>query len=413
MAKLKRYVICSAENVRSTSEDKHMAQYFGSSLTALESPAEKVPPAWVDDSLAVIVGQIVEYQVPPHAIDGLDRLYGSLYACWRFLRLCDPVLPHTWIAYQRGEIVGVLLFRVNAGRVRVLTEMFILDEAIATAFARDVFSRYCDTVEIDFNAIGLTSPFTRMACQHFAFSENYVLTLPASVESYQRSLGKSTRKTLRGYSNRLLRDHPGFEWQCSLSDTLPRHVQRALVQQLQEFKRASMTARGKQAQIDAHETTQLLQMAADCGMFGLGTVNGKLCAGSLALKIGDSYVMMLCAADPAFSAHRLGLLACYWSLCDCIMQGARQCHLLWGRYRYKEQLLAVPISLHRLRMYRSRWHMLFRPMGIACMTVQGLSQRCRAWLRSDMPNRQSRIVRDFFSFLKRPGSTPEATPLQK
>jgi hypothetical protein len=57
--------------------------------------------------------------------------------------------------------------------------------------------------------------------------------------------------------------------------------------------------------------------------------------------------------------------------------------------------------------------MLFRPMGIACMTVQGLSQRCRAWLRSDMPNRQSRIVRDFFSFLKRPGSTPEATPLQK
>ena len=390
-----------------------MAQYSGSSLTGLESRAEHVPFARADDSLASIVGQIVEHQVPPHAIDGLERLYGSLYACWRFLRLCDPVPPHTWIAYQRDHMVGVLLFRINAGLVRVQTEMFILDETIAAAFARDVFSRYRDASDIEFNAVGLTLPFTRLACQYFAFSENYVLALPDSVESYQQALGKSTRKTLRGYGNRLLRDHPSFEWRYCLSETLPRHVQRALVHQLQEFKRASMTARGKQAKIDAHETTQLLRMAADCGMFGLGSIRGKLCAGSLALKIGDSYVMMLCAADPEFSGYRLGLLACYWSLCDFIKQGARQCHLLWGRYRYKEQLLAVPVSLHRLRIYRSRWHMLLRPMRIACMTARGWSQRCRAWLRSESPSRQGRIVRGCLSVLKRFGSTYHAISMQK
>ena len=373
-----------------------MAQYSGSSLTALESPTEHIQSAPADDPLAGIAGQIYEHQVPPQAMDGLERLYGSLYACWRFLRLCDPVLPHSWIAYRRGELAGVLLFRINAGQIRVLTEMFTLDAITAAAFARDVFSRYRDAGEIDFNAIGLSLPFSRLACQHFAFSENYVLALPESVDSYRQALGKSTRKTLRGYGNRLLRDHPGFEWRCSLSDTLPRHVQRALVQQLQAFKRASMAARGKHAQIDAKETTQLLLMAADCGMFGLGTINGKLCAGSLALRIGDSYVMMLCSADPAFSSYRLGLLACYWSLCDCITQGAQQCHLLWGRYRYKEQLLARPVSLHRLRIYRSRWHMLCRPLGIAAMAVRGLSQRSRSWLQNELnepPERQGWIGR--------------------
>ena len=377
-----------------------MAQHSGSSLTGLKSSAEQVPLAQSDDSLTSIVGQIVEHQVPPQAIDGLDRLYGSLYACWRFLRLCDPVPPHTWIGYQHGKLVGVMLFTINAGLVRVQTEMFILDETIAAAFARDVFGRYPEASDIEFNAVGLNLPFTRLACQHVAFSENYVLRLPDSVESYQQALGKSTRKTLRGYGNRLLRDHPSFEWSYSVSDSMPRHVQRALVHQLQQFKRASMAARGKQAKIDVHETAQLLRMAADCGMFGLGSIQGKLCAGSLALKIGDSYVMMLCAADPAFSSYRLGLLACYWSLCDCIRQGARECHLLWGRYRYKEQLLAVPVSLHRLKIYRSRWHMLFRPVGIACMTVWGLSQRCRTWLQNDPSERQSRTVRSLLGVLR-------------
>lgn len=398
---LKRCVICRGENVSSTTENWRMAQYTGSSPTGFAPPAEDLLLAQADDPLVSIVGQIVEHQVPLHAMDGLDRLYGSLYASWRFLRLCDPLPPHTWIGYQRGHIVGVLLFRINAGLIRVQTEMFVLDETIARAFARDVFSHYCDASHIEFNAIGLNSPFTRLACQYYAFSENYVLALPDSVERYQQALGKSTRKTLRGYGNRLLRDHPSFAWHYRLSDTLPRHVQRALVQQLQEFKRASMAARGKQVKIDAGETAQLLRMTAECGMFGLGSIHGKLCAGSLALKIGDSYVMMLCAADPAFSRYRLGLLACYWSLCDCIRQGARQCHLLWGRYRYKEQLLAVPVVLHRLRIYRSLWHRWCHPIGTVCMTAQGWSQRCRTWLRSEMAERQRLMIRGLLDALRR------------
>jgi len=374
-----------------------MAQYSGPSLAGLASPLETFQPADIDDQLTGIVGQIHEHQVPQSAADALDRLYGSLYASYRFQRLCDPsVLPHVWIGYQRGQIVGVLLFDIHSERVRVMTEMFALSEEVASAFCRDVFSRYHDVRHIDFNAIGLASRMSQLACQYFAFSENYILQAPASVEQYEQALGKSTRKTLKGYRNRLLREHPGFKWRCCTSDELPRHAQRALVRQLQEFKRESMAMRGKQAQSNASETAQLLLMAAHCGLYGLGTIDGKLCAGSLALRIGDTYVMLLCAADPAFSSYRLGLLACYWALCDCIRQGARQCHLLWGRYRYKEQLLAAPVSLHRMRVYRSHWQMLSRPGGVITMAGIGLLHRCRSWLLSELPYRRDWLSRCLF-----------------
>ncbi len=379
-----------------------MAQYFGSSLTELVSPVRTFSPVESDDQRAGIVGQIHEYRVPLPVIDALDRLHGNLYASYRFQRLCEPsVPPHAWVGYRSGEIVGALLFHIDADRVRVMTEMFTLDDEIAVAFCRDVFDRYPVVREIDFNAISLPSGLRRLASQRFAFSENYVLDLPASVDRYEQSLGKSTRKTLRGYGNRLLRDHPGFKWRCSAASELSRPAQRALVRQLQEFKRASMAARGKQAQADARETAQLLMMAAECGMFGLGTIEGKLCAGSLALKIGDNYVMLLCAADPAFSAYRLGLLACYWSLCDCIREGAVQCHLLWGRYRYKEQLLAKPVLLHRLRVYRSHWQMLWHPFDVAGMAGRGLIHRCRSWLLNDLPEREDRGSRCVLWLLRR------------
>ena len=371
-----------------------MSQYSGSLLTGLASPLETLISEESDKQPAGIVGQIHERQVPLQAIDALDRLYGSLYASYRFQRLGDPTAtPHAWIGYQQGDIVGVLLFRLDGARVRVITEMVTLGAEVATAFCRDVFDRYPCIHEIDFNAISQLSPGLRFVCQSFAFSENYVLELPTSVLEYEQALGKSTRKTLRGYGNRLLRDHPGFEWHCYLPGSLPRHAQRALVVQLHEFKRRSMAARGKLAQIDVRETAQLLQMAADCGLYGVGTIDGKLCAGSLALRVGDHCTMLLCAADPAFSQYRLGLMACYWSLCDCLRLGVRQCHLLWGRYRYKEQLLAVASSLHRVRVYRSRWQMLCRPISVVGIASRGLLHRWRAWLLEDIPERRHPCAR--------------------
>lgn len=350
--------------------------------------ALKAGPACLDahrpeaDEVSSIVSDFHEQSVPEFAAHALDRLHGSLYASFSHFCLSDSArpVPHTWIGYRHGEVVGVLLFRLRFDQVQVLTEMFSLEQTVADAFCRAVFTRFGQVQTIHFNAISLPDQLRGWPQQCFSFSENYVIALPKSVEQYHAAIGKSTRKTLRGYGNRLQRDFPNFSWEVREVGELSAHELRSVIRQLHRFKRDSMAARGKRAEISRRETARSLILARRAGLIGIARIGDRICGGSLSCRIGDNYVMLLSAADPALASYRLGILCCFWSVCDCIQAGGRECHLLWGRYHYKTQLLGEPRSLRRLTIYRSRLRMCLSPMVVIGMSIAGMRYRLRNWL---------------------------------
>lgn len=364
----------------------------------------RTSPAGVDshnldaEQAGRILSEFHEQYVPDFAVQALDRLYGSLYASFSYFCLSDTArpLPHTWVGYRHGEVVGVLLFRLRFGQALVLTEMFCLEQAVADAFSRAVFTRFREIQTIHFNAISLSDPLVGWPLQWYAFSENYVIPLPQSVDQYLPSIGKSTRKTLRGYGNRLKRDFSNFSWEVQEVGEMRGHELRSLIRQLHRFKRDSMAARGKRAEISRRETVRLLMLARNAGLMGIARIGDRVCGGSLACRIGDNYVMLLSAADPALSSYRLGMLCCFWSVCDCIRAGGRECHLLWGRYHYKTQLLAEPRSLLRLIIYRSRLQMVLSPLLVISMSTAGTRFRLRNWLLPYIAG-QSSILSRWFS----------------
>ena len=333
-----------------------------------------------------IVTEFFEDGVPDFAIAALDRIHGSLYSSMRHLVLCGAhrPAPCAWVCYQQGEISSVLLFRIESASLLVLSEMVLLSAAQVNAFARSVFQRYRSVKQIRFHAVCLGSEALEFCSQRIDFSENYILDLPGTVTQYWSSLGKATRKTIKTYGNKLQRDFPDFSWRACRAEELPLTLQQSLVQQLQAFKQASMAARNKVAAVDAAETTRMLQLAAESGLFGIATINGETRAGSLACRIGDSYVMWLSAADPALEHYRLGLLVCYWSVCDCIAAGGRQSHLLWGRYQYKTQLGAVRHPMSQLCVNRSVWQFLRMPVQTLKMTFARQRFVWRSWLLYDV-----------------------------
>ncbi|MEO0314548.1 MAG: hypothetical protein RI928_1004 [Pseudomonadota bacterium] len=340
-----------------------------------------------------IISEIYKQSVPGFASTALDRLQGSLYASLRYLQLSDSdhTPPNTWVGYRSGEIIGVLLFRINGKCASVLCEVVTLDSSQIDAFSVSVFSNFPSIRHISFNAVSLSRPLCSLPSQFFPFSENYLLTLPASTEAYMAMLGKSTRQSVRGYRNRLLRDFPDFSWTAYTCDELSIEQQRQLVLTLQQFKRDSMTARGKSPVIDAAETQHFLTMAAECGLFGIARVNGRICAGAFSCRIGESYVMLLSASDPAMSIYRLGLLTCLWSVGDCIKRGGSQCHMLWGRYQYKHQLLAVPKALYRLTVYPSFTKMLMQPLTVSRMCFSGCCVHILQYLHSRLENEKNPV----------------------
>jgi hypothetical protein len=348
----------------------------------------------VSDVLTDIVSEIHEFAVPDFAAAALDRLYGSLYASLRHLVLCDAMrpTPHTWIAYRRGEIIGVLLFRMRGLQAMVLTEMIDLGQEIAAEFCRAVFSRFAYAETVCFNAISLVSPLSGLVLQQYPFSENYVITLPARVDDYEAALGHSTRKTIRGYGNRLRRDHPSLQWEVRQGTDMRSDELRHFMRRLQEFKRASMASRGKRAEMSRRDTARMMKLALESGLIGMVRIDGRLVGGSLACRFGDHYVMLLSAADPALESYRLGMLVCFWSVCDCIRVGARECHLLWGRYQYKMQLLGNPRILVRLAIYRSPWQMVLSPATVARMSWMSIRFGLRNWMLNKSRERDSFVL---------------------
>ncbi len=372
-----------------------MAHLTDTSLPHSLAAAPGIDPLPATDSLVDIVSEIHEYAVPAFAAAALDRLHGSLYASLRHLELCDAArpTPHTWIGYRRGEVIGVLLFRMRGLQAVVLTEMIDLGQDIAAEFCRAVFSRFAYAESVCFNAISLPRPLSGLVLQQYAFSENYVIELPARVEDYVAALGKSTRKTIRGYGNRLQRDHPDLQWEVLRGSEMRSDELRRFLRQLQEFKRASMASRGKRAEMSRRETARMMKLASESGLIGIARQAGRVCGGSLACRVGDNYVMLLSAADPALESYRLGMMCCFWSVCDCIRIGARECHLLWGRYQYKTQLLGYPRSLIRLTIYRSPLQMALSPSTVMRMSWMGLRYRLRNWLFDHARDRDGRLAR--------------------
>ena len=334
------------------------------------------------DKRGDIRSEFHECAVPAFAIAALDRLYGSLYASYAHLSLTDAArpAPHTWVGYQHGDVVAVLLFRVHFDRAVVLTEMFSLDQSVTDAFCQAIFARYSGVSAVYFNAVSLPQSLTGWPLQSYPFSENFVIPLPEDVDQYLGRLGKSTRKTLRGYGNRLQRDFPNFVWEVRQPSQMRSDELRSLVKRLQHFKHESMSARGKRAELSRRDLARMMLLCRASGLVGIARIGGEICGGSLACRIGGNYVMLLSATDPALASYRLGLLCCFWAVCDCIHAGGRECHLLWGRYQYKTQLLGEPHSLLRLIIYRSWPRMCMSPLMVCGMWLGAMRYRIRTWL---------------------------------
>ena len=366
--------------------------------------SEATPHPPVDD-LSGVVSEFHEHDVPAFAAAALERLYGSLYASYIHAYLSDSAwpIPHTWVGYQCGEVVGVLLFRVRFDQAWVSTEMFHLEQAIADAFCRALFDRYRQVHQIHFNAVSCPRPLTGWSLQSYPFSENYVISLPKEIDEYLHALGKSTRKTLRGYGNRLQRDLPDLIWEVRTTDELRSDQLRVLIRQLQQFKRDSMAARGKRAELSRRDMARILMLCRRSGLVGIARLGDRICGGSLACRIGDNYVMLLSASDPTLASYRLGILCCFWSVCDCIRAGGRECHLLWGRYQYKTQLLGKPNCLRRLVIYRSIWHRWRSPLTVIGMWFAAYRYGVRDWLLNRFGT-QSWLGGMSFPHLRRLGS---------
>jgi hypothetical protein len=291
-----------------------------------------------------------ESAVPACAEQILHTLYGSVYSSVPHFRVHGGLEgANTFILRRKQEPVAVFLYRIEGSKAKVLNEGMEIGEPAITEFSNFIFQQHRFVDVISFSGIAHTSkrlnfPFSQCFC-----TDDSVIPLPDSTDTYLNSLGKATRKNIKQYLNRIKRDYPTFEFHVHDGHI----VDEQLIKNIIAFNRVRFEKKGKISGITELEEARIIAMLRACGIVGAISIDGKLCAGSLVYCIGDHYHSWLKAHDPAYDDYRLGLIGSFLMISDCIRRGGKTYHLMWGREPHKALLNSELRTFSNLTVYRS------------------------------------------------------------
>jgi len=241
--------------------------------------------------------------------------------------------------------------------MHVLTRALDYAPEVAERICRAIFRAHPEVRRVRLEVASLASlrrlPWTPVKEVTFM-----VIDLPSSKDAYYASLGKSTRKTLRGYRNRLERDFPDVRTETVNPDGRGREM----VALLAAWKVQRFREKGRSAYWETEP--ELVERAGDLlehgGWCRVTYISGKEAAIHVLFRIGDTVFGFEGAHDPTYDDYRLGFLTMYETVCAAIESGATIFNAMAGTAGPKEMLGArrvasTQVTVHRSQLRRRLW----------------------------------------------------------
>jgi hypothetical protein len=319
-------------------------------------------------------------EVPAFAGPEIDRLYGHLCCSLSFFEMAKQIDgASTYAVRKGGKLITILLYTRTENDVTVISEFARIDEEEIRRFADYMFSRF-DSVKVvsfrklqaDIHALGY--PWHAAVC-----SEDMIVTLPPTVKEYEAAVGKNMRRNIKRYTNALVKNFPSYRYRVCLKDEISEQDIRDIV----ALSCRRMKSKNIVARFTEEETQWIVDFSKKCGIAGVATIDGEVCAGAIGFRIGENFFMYVIAHDLKYNDYSLGILCYYHTICEGIARGGKRFHLLQGRYGYKYRLLADRQDIVELDIYRSRVHALACGRKIFKKEVAGRIRQAKQWLLHD------------------------------
>jgi hypothetical protein len=344
-----------------------------------------------------------ENSVPSFMEAELERLYAHIHSSLAQFKVYGDLIDttSTYVVEKDGKLTHALLFQVRKTEVRVLNEQINIDSKEINRFAAHIFQTYKQVDTIIFHAVKAETAAIAFPHQQFNCTEDIVVTLPKTSELYLASLGKNTRRNVRRYMDRLMRSFPTFRYDFYEKED----IDAAQLRQIIGFNRSRMAGKQKVSTIDDEEEDRIIRLAKVCGLVGVATIDGRVCAGGIGYRAGENYFLNVIAHDPAYDGYWIGILCCYLSICECIARGCKEFHFLWGRYEYKFALGSVQRDLDHLVIYRSHFHLFLNGPKAIRIAFTGYVRMVKFWIldqshEQDNPRFTSRAAVFFLHHLR-------------
>ena len=287
----------------------------------------------------------------------------------------------TYIAGEGRQPSTIVVFRRSKGLITVLNEYFAMSASELEQMARHLFSALPGVRVISLPSVEAGKEPMSLTAQRFNSSEDIVVSLPTTPEEYLVSLGSNTRAAIRRSEKMMEQRYPELEFAVYDRNSGGRD----LIDRLVELSRRRITNKRQVPSHNDRSTGELLRMVEAYGVVLVARMKGQVCGGVICTQVGTHTYMHVVTHDSAFDDMRLGMLCCYKSICDAIRRGAREYHLLSGKYDYKFRFLGHQRDYEKIVIYRSLLGVLPNLPTYIHTLVRGKGrlgkQRLTAWRR--------------------------------
>lgn len=334
------------------------------------------------------------HEVPSFIEAELVRLYGSLHASLPFFEIFRSMEGvSSYVAWRDGRPASIFLFSLRGRCIEVLNEMIEVDHDELERFTHYVFRQFGDIDIIHFKAVTTGPGGLGFPLQRYRSKETYVIALPGTPEEYSASIGKATRASIQKQANRVRREFPTFGSEFRTGD----QIDESELREIMRLSEAKINAGHVKV---AHDATRITALATKCGFVHVLLIDGRVCAGSVNYQVGRGYFGELIGYDRRYEKFGVGKLCLYQAICESIARGGQRFYLGGGMFDYKLHLLARPLSMDALKIYRSRWKMLVHPQHAAGAVLGAEVRRWKNLLHRHQETMLARLVFDCFYFLK-------------
>lgn len=294
---------------------------------------------------------IYENDIPAFVGQELERLYESIYCTLDRLHIYgEDVGASTYVARREGAISTVILFRRCGSCLHVLNHQAHIPPSELKMFLSEIFRRYETVRSIRFNAMESNFGDIGYATATFPAVEENIIYLPSTPDDFMSSLGMNTRKNLRSAERKLLKNFPSFRYITHIGA----EVEDVVFREIFSLSDQRMEVKQKDSYINSVAAEYVIRLVRLHGYVGLATVDGRICGGNIWYRVGNRYFMHIIAHDRRFDSYMLGNLQMYWTFCDCITRGGRECWLMGGGRQHKSRFLAQTRHLTTTIVFRSR-----------------------------------------------------------
>lgn len=273
-----------------------------------------------------------------------------------YLNIADPFVSEDHCSklflYENGILKHIMLFKSNGKKtISVLNHCFSICvkniDIISTIFFKT--SNNVKKIVFTFADVNINMKFPKLILEKV--SEDIVIELPETMDTYMKSLGPNTRKHAKKGQKSILQDHPDFK----ISFHEGENISREQVSSIIELNKSRMQHKGKICNYgDAYCDILFRYTSVIRGILCLCTIDERIVSGSICWAFKEHVYANVLAHDNTYNKYGLGNITLVNTIQYMIENNLKYLHLLWGRGEYKYRFLGKERLLHNVMVFRKK-----------------------------------------------------------